>query len=642
MSDAYSRRRARTSAGLHVAEQLELFSEPTEDSEQLRANTERRVAFHTADLTPHERSVIESSLLESRIEVCFATSTLAAGVNFPFKSVLFPKLTYQWPPREGMLIPRNDYRNVSGRAGRLGMHEEGFAVLLPRNDWELQHAKEIVLPENDKVESQIVGLSMRRAVLMLVASGIVKEKDNLRGFFENTLYWHMAREKNPARLDTIIGTAMEATDWIVDAGLVERHDAALLATPLGKATAISGLLPITATSFVAMLRASSKALEADFDGLATGILHWICSSEEFQSETPSRFLPWPSGGESQDSVPFVSSRKLLKQLDRTDTRLVQNVHALALYIGGLEERKIRFATNIASGQLHRLAIDVSWLIDGLHKIACVPDVGMSRQFANRLAMLSRRVRWGAPAEALDIIRVAERHGVPGLGRQRAMALLKNGLSTFIDIIGCDKKRLAKVLRSERRAVSLLEALSAVVGPSPNRLASSHTTLARKLGIEQIVETCNSELGTAYEEAIIRLLEVEDEWSVQRLDDGRRQNVPDILITLAGTAVLVECKTTTKSPPLIAKEEAFAILQKAADFEDEMRRVTLGKPSFDEHSKVKALAASAITLVEHPIFMEGLLRVHAGAIKPREFLTWLSEPGVAELEQLAGRSTHVIA
>jgi helicase len=56
--------------------------------------------------------------------------------------------------------------------------------------------------------------------------------------------------------------------------------------------------------------------------------------------------------------------------------------------------------------------------------------------------------------------------------------------------------------------------------------------------------------------------------------------------------------------LIKKEEAFAVLQKAIDFKTNMRRVSLGKPAFDEHSKSKAQAAQDITLIEHHVFMEG--------------------------------------
>lgn len=72
----------------------------------------------------------------------------------------------------------------------------------------------------------------------------------------------------------------------------------------------------------------------------------------------------------------------------------------------------------------------------------------------------------------------------------------------------------------------------------------------------------------------------------------------------------------------------------------MRRVTLGKPAFDETSKKKAAASKDITLIEHSIFMEGLLRVHAGTLPAADFMTWLSSPGVAELERLGGSPTYI--
>jgi helicase len=116
-------------------------------------------------------------------------------------------------------------------------------------------------------------------------------------------------------------------------------------------------------------------------------------------------------------------------------------------------------------------------------------------------------------------------------------------------------------------------------------------------------------------------------------------VPDLLIKLGDLQVLLECKTCTKKPPLIKKDEAFAILQKASDFDKGMRRVTLGKPGFDEHSKMKAQGSPDITLVEHSVFSEGLLRVHSGAITSENFLKWLVVPGLSEIGRLEGKPTY---
>ena len=93
---------------------------------------------------------------------------------------------------------------------------------------------------------------------------------------------------------------------------------------------------------------------------------------------------------------------------------------------------------------------------------------------------------------------------------------------------------------------------------------------RHRDITDEVEACEKALGTDYEKAIQDLLEIEKTWKVSVLDDGIQQNVPDLMVTANGVAVLIECKSTTKNPPLIKKEEAFAVLQKAVDYDLTMR------------------------------------------------------------------------
>ena len=198
-----------------------------------------------------------------------------------------------------------------------------------------------------------------------------------------------------------------------------------------------------------------------------------------------------------------------------------------------------------------------------------------------------------------------------------------------------------MLRNEDRASALLSAISGAIGFQANRFERIHNRIAESLGLSDIVRECNSNLGVEYEVAIKRLLEVELGWVVKTIDDGKQQNVPDILLTLGDCSIIIECKTTTKSPPLINKEDAWAVLQKAANFDKSMYRITLGKPGFDETCKKKVLAASDISLVEHPIFLEGILRLHAGVITAREFLDWLSEPGLVEMERLGGEKTYEI-
>ena len=248
------------------------------------------------------------------------------------------------------------------------------------------------------------------------------------------------------------------------------------------------------------------------------------------------------------------------------------------------------------------------------------------------------MRWGVPAEALNIIHVAEQNAVPGLGRQRAVALITQGIETLQDVLETERERLVRLLRNEERADALLEAASKTAGVGQNRLKTAHLHFANTLDIEELVERAYENLGTAYEDAILELLRVENNWIIRKLDDGRRQNVPDILIEFDQLEILLECKTCSKSPMLINKEDAWTIVQKAADYDGRMARVTLGKPAFDESSKKKAAASKDIILIEHSVFIEGLLRVHAGSIEAKEFLDWLVTPGVSDIERLGGRPT----
>ncbi len=641
-AEGYSQTETQNIHGIELAEQLELFSEPTEASEQLLGNARKGVAFHSADLTAQERQVIENGILSSRIQVCFATSTLAAGVNFPFKTVVFPKLTYDWGDRAGSRISKSDYRNMSGRAGRLGYHENGYAVLLPKNPIELRHANEVVLPENENIDSKLVNISMRRTILMLVSSRIIDSEKKVRNFFENTYFWHQISESNPAKLDDVITKATDSIKWLHGEKLIENEDGFLIATPIGKAVAETGLLPTTALDFLDKLKTYSAVIETSFEDYIPGLIHWVCQCPEFCGETPTRFLVFPNGNAPVTSCDFLASSKLICPLDRTENRVNQCAHAISLFCNGLEDRKIRFQTNIPSGSVHRLALDVAWILDGLQRIACVPELNCSQSLTNNLSMLARRVRWGTPAEALDLIRIAQRNNVPGFGRQRALAIISSGLSTFEDILTTSKDRLTEILRSENRAEALFSAIAGAVNFTAKRFEKIHLQVAKSLGIDEIVKRSYTEIGTDYESAIKKLMEVEIRWSIKLLDDGKQQNVPDLLISYNGKSVLLECKTTTKKPPLINKEDAWAVLQKSADFDASIHRVTLGKPGFDEHSKKKVLAANDISLIEHPVFIEGILRLLSGAISIVPFLNWLTAPGLVEVERLPGNQSYEIA
>jgi helicase len=456
-------------------------------------------------------------------------------------------------------------------------------------------------------------------------------------FFRNTLYWHQILERNPGKLETLEAESIQAIRWLVENRLLEEREETLLITPLGYGAAISGLLPSTAVQFAEMLRRMTQQLSTSFEQWVPGLIYAACASDEFRGSTPSRYFPFPPV--TQDSMTYWSARSVPVHLNRSDFQLAQCAHSVVLFAEGMAERKIAFATRVSAGGVHRIALDVAWILEGLHKISCVPDIGCPQTVSNQIGMLARRVRWGAPVEALDVMRVAERHRVPGFGRQRAMALIAQGIATVHDVVGTALDRLSLLLRNDVRAKALHDAASSTIGFGADRYSATHIRVAKELGIAELVEACNTKIGVEYEIAIANLLKVETGWIVTVLDDGARQNVPDLMLELAGRGVLIECKTCTKIP-FIKKEDAWAVLQKAADFDPRLRRVTLGKPNFDETCKKKAAASTDITLAPHSIFMEAILRVHKGSLSSVDFLTWLSQPGISDISRLGGVPTFV--
>ena len=78
---------------------------------------------------------------------------------------------------------------------------------------------------------------------------------------------------------------------------------------------------------------------------------------------------------------------------------------------------------------------------------------------------------------------------------------------------------------------------------------------------------------------------------------------------------------------------------AADYDQRIRRITLGKPAFDETSKKKAAVASDLTLIENGVFVEAVLRLLQKTLSPEQFMAWITVPGVSELERLPGEVTY---
>jgi helicase len=146
-------------------------TEPSVASRALRESLGRGVAFHTADLDRDERLVIEEQFRapNSTLRVIAATTTLAMGVNTPAEAVVVAGLMH--PADKPYSVA--EYKNIVGRAGRLGFSDRGTSYLLALDPREVHNSwNKYVKGSPEDLRSRFVadGTDPRTLILRVLAA----------------------------------------------------------------------------------------------------------------------------------------------------------------------------------------------------------------------------------------------------------------------------------------------------------------------------------------------------------------------------------------------------------------------------------------------------------------------------------------
>ncbi len=87
-------------------------------------------AVHHAGKLPAYKSLVENLARKGLIKACFATDTLIAGINMPFRTTVFPSME-KFDGEEVTEISNASFKQGSGRAGRRGKDEIGNVIVIP-------------------------------------------------------------------------------------------------------------------------------------------------------------------------------------------------------------------------------------------------------------------------------------------------------------------------------------------------------------------------------------------------------------------------------------------------------------------------------------------------------------------------------
>ena len=117
---------------------LAIYEEYAAENPEIRTHKHRKIllrggiAAHHAGHIPAWKLLVEKMMSKGLLDAIFATSTVAAGVDFPARTVVLSQADARgndgWRP-----LQASELQQMTGRAGRRGKDNVGFVVLAPSN-----------------------------------------------------------------------------------------------------------------------------------------------------------------------------------------------------------------------------------------------------------------------------------------------------------------------------------------------------------------------------------------------------------------------------------------------------------------------------------------------------------------------------
>ncbi len=151
------------------------------------------VGAHHSGQLPSWKLVLERLMTAGLLDAVFATSTVAAGVNFPARTVVFFN-SDRFNGKHFLPLTPTEFHQMTGRAGRRGMDKIGFALVVPGKFMDVRlMAKLISLPPSEVVSQIRINFSM--VLNLLLSHNPDQIEELLRRSFANYLITHSKRKR---------------------------------------------------------------------------------------------------------------------------------------------------------------------------------------------------------------------------------------------------------------------------------------------------------------------------------------------------------------------------------------------------------------------------------------------------------------
>jgi helicase len=263
-------------------------------SATLQACLRGGTAFHNTNLNPEEKVAVERSFRnpEGGVRVLVATSTLAAGINTPADTVIIVETEFKGEESRPYTV--SEYKNMAGRAGRLGLRTAGRSILVGENDIAAQRLYQTyALGTPSALFSSFDPRAIDTWVLRLLSQVDRVARTEVVTLLANTYGGFLAGRADPGWLARVREEIERLLVRMLAAGLIEQDGEMVYLTLLGRACGNSNLSFATALQLVESLRGIGGGLTT------VGLMGLVQSLPEADVYTPlqkknSKEQAWPA------------------------------------------------------------------------------------------------------------------------------------------------------------------------------------------------------------------------------------------------------------------------------------------------------------------------------------------------------------
>lgn len=405
-------------------------------SERLKSCLQGGTAFHDTNLTREEKVIVERNFRNPNglIKVLSATTTLAAGINTPASTVILAE--QEFLGEDGRQFTVAEYKNMAGRAGRLGFNEKGLAIILADNSNERNILfKRYVMGRPEELKSSFDSSRIETWIIRLLAQVKQIHKNEVVNLLLNTYAGYISNKKNPKWQHEISLQLEKLLEKMIGLGLIEQEGDNLQLTLLGRVCGQSALSFNSAIRAVELLKSISpsqitpECLMAMVQGL---------------DELDNTYTPLMKKGQKESTRQQDAFSRYGADVVRTLQRYTQGdlfvyyarckrAAILWDWINGVPVETIEqqysttpYQGRIGYGDIRTFADNTRFHLRSLYQIANVMLMGQLAN-GNQIEILLKRLEIGIPSDTVELLSIP----IP-LTRGMYLALHNMGIKNTIE------------------------------------------------------------------------------------------------------------------------------------------------------------------------------------------------------------------